>query len=193
MDPSDCSVFSPSGVFTLSVGRIYLSPSSIQTRIQRRVLCQKDKNLLSKQLEWNSMQNLVFDLVHKMATQFMICIPPWGALLGSVKWRTKTSDCSLKWLLSAWSWLVIILCFETNCDATPTSNEANTGEWSLVLMSVVQPTCGTKDHMKVFIKCNQKHNKIIFSLQSQQQKLAKVEFTLSFLLLYITKQIKKLN
>ncbi len=35
--------------------------------------------------------------------------------------------------------MVIVPCLETNCEATPTSNEANTGEWSLVMMSLVHP------------------------------------------------------
>jgi len=47
------------------------------------------RNILSKQLEWYSMKNLVFDFVNKMATQFMICIPPWGALFGSEEWNKR--------------------------------------------------------------------------------------------------------
>ena len=41
------------------------------------------RDSLSKQLEWYSMKNLVFDFVNSVAMQFMICIPPWGALFGS--------------------------------------------------------------------------------------------------------------
>lgn len=46
-------------------------------------------NILSKQLEWYSMKNLVFDFVNNVATQFMICMPPWGALLGSEKLKEQ--------------------------------------------------------------------------------------------------------
>lgn len=53
---------------------------------QIRVQCQGE-NLLSKQLEWNSMKNLVFDLVSRVATQFMIWIPPSGSLFGSERRR----------------------------------------------------------------------------------------------------------
>lgn len=40
----------------------------------------------------------------------------------------------MQWVLDG-----IVPCLETNWDATPTSNEAKTGEWSLVMMSVVHP------------------------------------------------------
>lgn len=40
---------------------------------------------LSKQLEWYSMKNLVFDLVERTATQFMIFIAPWASVDRSVK------------------------------------------------------------------------------------------------------------
>lgn len=45
---------------------------------------------LSKQLEWYSTRNLVLDFVNSVATQFMICIPPSGALFGSDGKLVKT-------------------------------------------------------------------------------------------------------
>lgn len=57
----------------------------------------------------------------------------------------------------------IVPCLETNCEATPTSKDAKTGEWSLVRMSVVHPVkvkmqvCQKKEYRCSLAEDNQFH------------------------------------
>lgn len=91
------------------------------------------------------MKNLVLDLVSNVATQFMIWIPPGAPAVGSepsdkrhhggFREKTKQKNTQTERQRGGESGPRL----ETNCDVTPTSKEANTGEWSLVVMSLVQP------------------------------------------------------
>lgn len=49
----------------------------------------KEVLLLSKQLEWYSIKNLVLDLVLRTAIQFMNLIAPWDSFVGSEKTKRE--------------------------------------------------------------------------------------------------------
>lgn len=89
-----CSLLPMSWIFLWTFSREikFWSSQPILKQIPKWYAQSYRRNILSKQLEWYSMKNLVFDFVNNVATQFMICIPPSGALFGSEKRRHTMSN-----------------------------------------------------------------------------------------------------
>lgn len=100
IDPFEWSMFSPSDVFTVSV-EIQIKRVCFHQRNTFQLISMQIPrishlwNILSKQLEWYSMKNLVFDFVNSVATQFMICIPPSCTVFGSEKGRYNVPNYNL--------------------------------------------------------------------------------------------------
>lgn len=100
IEPSVFSWFSPSGLFTNSrkwIASLFLV-AICDNLWYNKWKYNRYSSSLSKQLEWYSMKNLVFDLVKRTATQFMIFIAPWASFERSVQSKNKliseTTQCT---------------------------------------------------------------------------------------------------
>lgn len=131
MDPPESSTFSPSEVLTISVG---ILTRNVWIRPDQSTMARRRPTLQAAGVEFNEELGLWFGhqsghAVHDLNPPFGFTVRVWEEARNGV-----TAEYNRRNGRSA-----ITPCLETNCEATPTSKDAKTGEWSLVVMSVVHP------------------------------------------------------
>lgn len=150
MDPPESSMLSPSEVLTISVGFLIRNGCLNHPKSEYNV---KEKTYSPS--NWNGIQWRTWSLIWSAEwpcnswSESLLQVHCSG-LRGDEKRRYSRLHRSSRIVRS-----VIIPCLETNCEATPTSKDAKTGEWSLVMMSVVHPV-----NLKIQFKylCHKKQN-----------------------------------